>query len=157
MDKKFKAENISIFIDSALIVNQVNGNFTVANLVMAVYLKKVSQLIKEFKNLEIKQLLEEQNCHTDALANIALFIKSSNNQIFPLELLLKKSITKEEKPKIQKINQGNNNQIEPILQCIQNGTLLADKSEAKKIKIKAAKDYLLDGKLYKISYMGLLM
>lgn len=51
------------------------------------------------------------------------------------------------------INQRANSQIDPIFQYIKDGTLPVDKSEARKIKIIAVKYYMLDGELYRRSYI----
>lgn len=74
---KFKAQVIMVYNDSALIINQVNGKYTATNPIMVVYLEKVKKLTKDFKKIKVKELLRVQNCHADAIVNIASSIKSS--------------------------------------------------------------------------------
>lgn len=66
---KFKVEFNSVY-SFALIVNQVNGNYIVANSFMASYFEKVKKLTKEFKKIDVKQFPRKHNWHVNALANI---------------------------------------------------------------------------------------
>ena len=64
--------NLEIFLDSKLVVEQINGNFKVKS----GNLKKLNydalNLLKKFDSISIKHIYREQNKRADQLANMAL-------------------------------------------------------------------------------------
>ena len=64
--------NLEIFLDSKLVVEQINGNFKVKS----DNLKKLNSdslnLLKKFDSISIKHIYREQNKRADQLANMAL-------------------------------------------------------------------------------------
>ncbi|MFL2694151.1 MAG: ribonuclease HI family protein [Candidatus Actinomarina sp.] len=65
-------KEIEVFLDSNLVVEQVNKNFKVKAANLKVLNFKVEELIKEFKFIEIKHVYREDNKRADQLANMAL-------------------------------------------------------------------------------------
>ena len=65
-------KEIEVFLDSNLVVEQVNKNFKVKAANLKVLNLKVEELIKEFKFIEIKHVYREDNKRADQLANMAL-------------------------------------------------------------------------------------
>ena len=65
-------KEIEVFLDSNLVVEQVNKNFKVKAANLKVLNFKVEELIKEFKFIEIKHVYRENNKRADQLANMAL-------------------------------------------------------------------------------------
>ena len=65
-------KEIQVFLDSNLVVEQVNKNFKVKAGNLKVLNSKVDDLIQEFNFIEIKHVYREENKRADQLANMAL-------------------------------------------------------------------------------------
>ena len=63
---------IEVFLDSNLVVEQVNKNFKVKAGNLKVLNSKVDDLIQEFNFIEINHVYREENKRADQLANMAL-------------------------------------------------------------------------------------
>ena len=72
-----KAESLNIkiiecFLDSELIVKQLNGEYKVKNAGLAPYFEKVKKLEKNFTQISFKHVKRESNKRADSLVNAAL-------------------------------------------------------------------------------------
>ena len=65
-------KEIEVFLDSNLVVEQVNKNFKVKAGNLKVLNSKVDDLIQAFNFIEIKHVYREENKRADQLANMAL-------------------------------------------------------------------------------------
>ena len=65
-------KEIQVFLDSNLVVEQVNKNFKVKAGNLKVLNSKVDDLIQEFNFIEINHVYREDNKRADQLANMAL-------------------------------------------------------------------------------------
>ena len=65
-------KEIEVFLDSNLVVEQVNKNFKVKAGNLKVLNSKVDDLIQEFNFIEINHVYREANKRADQLANMAL-------------------------------------------------------------------------------------
>ena len=65
-------KEIQVFLDSNLVVEQVNKNFKVKAGNLKVLNSKVDDLIQEFNFIEINNVYREENKRADQLANMAL-------------------------------------------------------------------------------------
>ena len=65
-------KEIEVFLDSNLVVEQVNENFKVTAATLKVLNSKVKELIEEFKLIKINHVYREDNKRADQLANMAL-------------------------------------------------------------------------------------
>ncbi len=65
-------KEIDVFLDSNLVVEQVNKNFKVKAGNLKVLNSKVDELIEEFNFIEINHVYREENKRADQLANMAL-------------------------------------------------------------------------------------
>ena len=65
-------KEIQVFLDSNLVVEQVNKNFKVKAGNLKVLNSKVDDLIQEFNFIEINHIYREENKRADQLANMAL-------------------------------------------------------------------------------------
>ena len=65
-------KEIEVFLDSNLVVEQVNKNFKVKAGNLKVLNSKVDNLIQEFNFIEINHVYREENKRADQLANMAL-------------------------------------------------------------------------------------
>ena len=64
--------NLEIFLDSKLVVEQVNGNFKVKSNNLKPLRDKVLEHIKKLKFVNISHVYREHNKRADELANLAL-------------------------------------------------------------------------------------
>ena len=65
-------KEIGVFLDSNLVVEQVNKNYKVKAENLKVLNSKVDELIEEFNFIEINHVYREENKRADQLANMAL-------------------------------------------------------------------------------------
>ena len=65
-------KEIEVFLDSNLVVEQVNKNFKVKAGNLKVLNSKVDDLIQEFNFIQINHVYREENKRADQLANMAL-------------------------------------------------------------------------------------
>ena len=65
-------KEIEVFLDSNLVVEQVNENFKVKAANLKVLNSKVKELIEKFKFIEMNHVYREDNKRADQLANMAL-------------------------------------------------------------------------------------
>ena len=65
-------KEIQVFLDSNLVVEQVNKNFKVKAGNLKVLNSKVDELIQEFNFIKINHVYREENKRADQLANMAL-------------------------------------------------------------------------------------
>ena len=65
-------KEIDVFLDSNLVVEQVNKNYKVKAENLKVLNSKVDDLIQEFNFIEINHVYREENKRADQLANMAL-------------------------------------------------------------------------------------
>ena len=65
-------KEIEVFLDSNLVVEQVNKNFKVKAGNLKALNSQVENMIKEFEYIEFKHVYREENKRADQLANMAL-------------------------------------------------------------------------------------
>ncbi len=68
----FICQEVSIFLDSLLVVQQVNENFKVKSDNLKELYSQCKDLMNKINNLEIHHVRRELNKRADELANIAL-------------------------------------------------------------------------------------
>ena len=81
------AENIQVFGDSQLIVNQVHGVYQAKDDNMIQYLAVVQCLLKKLKSYKFSQIPSEQNSQADALANLGSSLETNSLMSIPLVVL----------------------------------------------------------------------
>ena len=70
--KELGATEIDFFLDSLLVVEQLNGNYKVKNAGLASLFVKVYNARQAFKKVTFAHVRREQNQEADALVNLAL-------------------------------------------------------------------------------------
>ena len=68
----WKPDRLEVYLDSKLVVEQVNGNYKVKNAALQPLIKQVQDLRGKFLLVEFKHVDREKNRGADALANMAL-------------------------------------------------------------------------------------
>lgn len=66
------ADEIVFFLDSELIVKQMNGEYKIKNQKIKIYKEKIDDLKKKLKSCKFKHIVREKNHFADKLLNIVL-------------------------------------------------------------------------------------
>ncbi|XP_013594481.1 PREDICTED: uncharacterized protein LOC106302536 [Brassica oleracea var. oleracea] len=133
------AENIQIFGDSQLIINQVQREYRAKDDSMIQYLAVAQRLIKKFKSCKLTQIPREQNSQADALANLGSALETNSQMSIPL-LVLQWPTTMEEtaSEEVSAVEEGKT-WMTPLIWYLEADILTEDRTEARKIKKQAAR------------------
>ncbi|XP_060969882.1 uncharacterized protein LOC133037084 [Cannabis sativa] len=152
---ELNAKTIEVMSDSELIVNQLNGSYQAKDSKMASYLKIVQDKISRFTKFTINQLPRLENNHADALANLGSSIQIKDGVTIPV-VIMQWPATWKPNEDVKSLNEQDN-WMTPIMQYLEDGTLPHDKNESRKLRAKAARFTLYNGKLYRRSFSGPLL
>ncbi|XP_040364489.1 protein NYNRIN-like [Rosa chinensis] len=141
------AENVNIFSDSQLVVNQVNDTFQVKDKQLAAYLGYTKTLLGKFSFFNITQIPREKNAKADSLAHLETAQPHQSPSDTRVETLEKPSITKI-LAKIYTV-EVSPNWMNEILNYKRDGTLPSDKVEARRLVRRATWYNIQSGKLYR--------
>ena len=72
------AKEVKVYLDSRLVVNQVQGSFEAKDPQMMEYLRLVKQTMDHFLSVKVVQVARKQNLHADFLATL---VSSSTKRI----------------------------------------------------------------------------
>ncbi|GJW76754.1 reverse transcriptase domain-containing protein [Tanacetum coccineum] len=144
--------SIQANVDSRLVANQVNGSYIAKEPDMIQYLEKVKTLAGNFKKFSIKQVPRSKNKKADALSKIASTSFAHLTKQVLVEELNKKSINEVEVLAI--VEEEGNTWMTPIYNYLMEETLPAEKKKARVIRHKSGRYSVINGILYKKSYLG---
>ncbi|CAL9007762.1 unnamed protein product, partial [Prunus brigantina] len=136
-----------------LITSQASGEYMAKHPRMILYLDKVQELLKAFPTFTIQQVPRAENAHADALASLGSALDTQFRRSIPVEHLDQPSIEEAKQPDLMQIDEDPSWQ-DPIIDYLVNENLPEDKSEARKIKQKAARYYMRGDMLIRRSYSG---
>ncbi|KAK0573477.1 hypothetical protein LWI29_008553 [Acer saccharum] len=129
------ADEVEIFSDSQVVVNQVLDEYQARDESMITYLELAKELLKRFKEYRIVHIPREENEQADALAKLA----SATINIWPKSIsmirLLQPSIVKSKE--VGAVFGERNSWITPIKEYLVNDVLPSDPLEAKRLKYRA--------------------
>ncbi|GJU77667.1 reverse transcriptase domain-containing protein [Tanacetum coccineum] len=143
--------NVNVSVDSKLVANQVLGTYVAKEENMVKYLEKANSLISGFANFSISQVPRSKNKKADALSKIASTSFAHLLKQVLVEVLKEKSIQEEEVTTV--VKEEGPTWMEPIIEYLKDGTLPDDRKEASKLCIKARQYELLEGVLYRRSFL----
>ncbi|GJX38737.1 reverse transcriptase domain-containing protein [Tanacetum coccineum] len=143
--------NVHVSVDSKLVANQVLGTYVAKEENMVKYLEKAKNLISGFANFSISQVPRSKNKKADALSKIASTSFAHLSKQVLVEILKEKSIQEGEVATV--VEEEGPTWMTPIMEYLKDGTLPGDRKEASKLRIKARQYELLDGILYKRSFL----
>ncbi len=69
---EWKPDRLELYLDSKLVVEQMNGGYRVKSPELAPLFKRASELIKQFPEVSITHVERAKNRGADALANMAI-------------------------------------------------------------------------------------
>ncbi|GJR04865.1 reverse transcriptase domain-containing protein [Tanacetum coccineum] len=150
--KQMGIKNLQEHVDSRLIANQVNGSYVTKESGMIQYLNKVKTLTRNFREFSIKQVPQSENKKADALSKIASTSFAHLSKQVLVEELKEKSIN--EKEILAVVEEEGNTWMTPICEYLTKEILPADKKKARAIRRKAVRYTMINGTLYKKSFLG---
>ena len=86
------AQNVEAYLDSQLVVNQVQGSFKAHDSQMKKYLRVVKQVMDKFCTTKVVQVARGQNRNANSLATLASAMIEDIPQIIKVELITEPSI-----------------------------------------------------------------
>ncbi|GJT41286.1 reverse transcriptase domain-containing protein [Tanacetum coccineum] len=119
---------------------------------MIKYLEKAKSLISGFANFSISQVPRSKNKKADALSKIASTSFAHLSKQVLVEILKEKSIQEEEV--VTMVEEEGPTWMTPIMEYLKDGTLPDDRKEASKLCIKVRQYELLEGVLYRRSFLN---
>ncbi|GJS74764.1 reverse transcriptase domain-containing protein [Tanacetum coccineum] len=145
-------KNLQAHVDSILVANQVNGSYISKESGMVQYLNKVKTLAKSFKEFSIKQIPRSENKKADALSKITSTSFTHLSKQVLVEELKEKSIN--EKEILDVVEEEGNTWMAPICEYLAKEILPEDKKKARAVRRKATRYTMINGTLYKKSFIG---
>nr|GEX44092.1 reverse transcriptase domain-containing protein [Tanacetum cinerariifolium] len=144
-------QNVHVSVDSKLVANQVLGTYVFKEENMIKYLDKVKSLVRGFTNFSISQVPRSKNKKADALSKIASTSFAHLSKQVLVEVLKDKSIKKKEVTTV--VEEDRPTWMTPIVEYLKEETLPSDSKEARKLRIKARQYELMEGILYRRSFL----
>ncbi|XP_028125251.1 uncharacterized protein LOC114322185 [Camellia sinensis] len=146
----FSAEQLLVFSDSQLVVNQLSGVFETQDERMAMYAGKAKDLLKNFQSIRVERISRDKNSHADALVCLDSSVDTKDARKVWVEFVPEPSIAS---PVL--CSSLESSWMGPILAFLKSGTLPEDKKEANKVRHKSARFCISpSGKLYRRSSLG---
>ncbi|GJS20291.1 reverse transcriptase domain-containing protein [Tanacetum coccineum] len=151
--ERMGVKNLQANVDSRLVANQVNGTYVAKEADMIRYLEKVKALTGGFKAFTIKQIPRSENKKADALSKIASTSFAHLSKQVLVEELKEKSISEVEVLTV--VEEERDTWMTPIYKYLAKETLPADMKKARPIRRKSWRFAVINGILYKKSFLGL--
>ncbi|VFQ99529.1 unnamed protein product [Cuscuta campestris] len=157
-----KISRVSIKSDSSMIVGQVTGNMEAREGRMAQYKDLVLALLKGFEEFKIAQVPRAENADADLLSKLTQYAPEHVSKLARVEILDHASIEKLEVAAITAGSQfDRSNLVEAddhwmydLMEYLTDGSLPEQDDRARKVKLRAPRFQILDGKLYKRAFGG---
>ncbi|GKE18051.1 reverse transcriptase domain-containing protein [Tanacetum coccineum] len=142
--------NLTIFIDSQLLVNQIKGIYAAKQPAIKEYLQRTKETLRSFNNYTIEHIRRNQNKKADSLSKLASMTFKYLTKEVLVEVLVRMSI--EEKEVLQVETKEEESWMTPIYEYLLSGLLLEDSKVSRNIRNKAPQYKLIRGNLYKKSF-----
>ncbi|GAB2287876.1 hypothetical protein Dimus_037963 [Dionaea muscipula] len=141
---------LQVFSDSQLVVNQMNDSYATEKDAIVKYKELAEDLIKKFEKVEITQIPRSQNVKADELLKLTWAPSSELARTVFMERLQKSSL--DATPEVLAVDLEAPTWMTPLIQYLTDGTLPADKDQARNLRVRAANFHLINGVLYKQLY-----
>ncbi|GKC08635.1 reverse transcriptase domain-containing protein [Tanacetum coccineum] len=150
--EKIGVKNLQANVDSRLVANQVNGSYVEKESGMIQYLEKVKTLASNFKEFSIKQVPWSENKKVDAPSKIVSTSLAHLSKQVLVEELKEKSI--HDKEVLTIVEEKGQTWMTPICEYLTKEILPEDKKKARVVRRKASRYTMINGTLYKKSFLG---
>nr|GEU64335.1 reverse transcriptase domain-containing protein [Tanacetum cinerariifolium] len=144
-------KDVHVSVDSKLVANQVLGTYVAKEDNMVKYQEIVKSLVSGFTTFSISQVPRSKNKKADALSKIASTSFAHLSKQVLVEVLKDKSIKEKEVTTV--IEEDGSTWMTPIVDYLKEGTLPGDKKEARKLRLKARQYELMEGIIYRRSFL----
>nr|GEW28530.1 hypothetical protein [Tanacetum cinerariifolium] len=144
-------KNVQVNVDSKLVANQVLGTYVAKEDNMIKYLEIVKGLVSGFTTFSSSQVPRSKNKKADALSKIASTSFSHLSKQVLVDVLETKSITGKEVTAV--IEEEGPTWMTELVDYLKKGILPGDEKEARKVRLKARQYELMEGVLYKRSFL----
>nr|GFB75057.1 reverse transcriptase domain-containing protein [Tanacetum cinerariifolium] len=144
-------KNIQSNVDSKLVANQVLGTYIAKEDNMIKYLDISKGLVSGFKTFSICQVPRSKNKKANALSKIASTNFAHLSKQVLVEVLETKSVTAKEVTAV--IEEEGPTWMTKLVNYLKEGTLPEDEKKAWKLRLKARQYELMEGILYKRSFL----
>ena len=149
--EEMRVEQLRIYSDSQLVVNQINKDYQAKGENMAAYLKIAGRHLRTFKWLRIGQVPKTENVEADSLVRLVYGLEDGALGQAPIEILAKPN-TKESADHVMSVDPSPS-WIDSIFKFLVEEKTLEDKNEARRIKYQANRYTILNEKLYRRGYV----
>ncbi|XP_021985131.1 uncharacterized protein LOC110881062 [Helianthus annuus] len=149
--KKMKAKHVEASTDSQLVVKEYQGEYEAKDNTMAQYVVKVKETAKAFKTFKLEYIPRGRNRKSDALSKLASVAFDHLAREVKVEVLTSLSLGTEE---VAAIENAQETWMTPIVKFLRDGTLPEGDWAARKVRVKALQYELINGELYRRSYLG---
>ncbi|XP_071714677.1 uncharacterized protein [Rutidosis leptorrhynchoides] len=148
--RSIDVQQLMAYVDSQLVASQLNVSFEGRDTSIQKYLELTKTLAKAFVAFEIKQIPYNRNKKADALSKIATLLYNHFTKKVMVEVLERRSTDEDTLMTI--ITTGEDCWMTPFIQYLADGTLLEDKLQARRIRIRAPKYHFKNGIMYRKSF-----
>ncbi|PWA89392.1 hypothetical protein CTI12_AA110840 [Artemisia annua] len=150
--KDMHIKALDVRVDSNLVASQINRDFTAYTESMTKYLAKAKEYITCFERFKIKNIPRAQNQKADILSKLASVAFDHLTKEILVEVLEKPSTEEEAINAI--VDEEEENWMSPIIRCLEEGIWPEDQNEARALRMKISHYTMIDGVLFKKSYLG---
>ncbi|VFQ70529.1 unnamed protein product [Cuscuta campestris] len=160
-----KISRVSIKSDFNLIVGQVTGNMEAREGRMAQYKDLVHAPLRGFEEFKIAQIPRAENADADLLSKLSQYAPEHVSKLARVEILDRANIKKLEVAAITAGSQfdrsnlvgADDHWMYDLMEYLVDGSLPEQDDRARKVKLRAPRFQILDGKLYKRAFGGPLL
>nr|GEY19782.1 reverse transcriptase domain-containing protein [Tanacetum cinerariifolium] len=145
------SKKYTVNVDSKLVANQVLGTYVAKEDNMIKYLEIVKGLVNGFTTFSISQVPRSKNKQADALSKIASTSFAHLSKQVLVKVLEDKSIKEKEVAAV--IEEDGPTWMTQLVDYLKEGVLPRDNKEARKLRLKARQYELMDGVLYRRSFL----
>ncbi|KAM6556222.1 hypothetical protein CsatB_003241 [Cannabis sativa] len=129
---------------------KVNGEYLARGGRLVKYLAIVCELMQKFKKVVVSRVPHAHNSHTDALARLASTREAELLDVIPVDVLAHPTINQEAIMEIDTTQEVT--WMTPIVAYLEKGILPDDNMEARKLRQRATRYVIYDGRLYRRSF-----
>ena len=147
--RELKTNNLKVYSDSQLVVNQVNETYQAREEKIVAYLEKAKELMGSISTVIIEVVPRSKNSNTDALAKLASTKDAELLNAVSIEFLSKPNI--KQRPEIMELEKEPS-WMDPIVAYLKIRKLLENKIEVRILRLKVARYVIYDNKLYRKGY-----
>ncbi|KAK0580513.1 hypothetical protein LWI29_002813 [Acer saccharum] len=133
------ADELEIYSDSQVVVNQVMDEYQVREEHMIAYLDIAKRLLRKFKMYKIRQIPREENEKVDALSKLASATMSIRSKAISVAHLTKLSTAEPEEVMITEIRPSPGDWTAQLRKYLEENVLPEDTMEAKRVKYRSTR------------------